>query len=528
MNRKKIFSAVLAVAFAVTAANTFDDPIGFAEDADAVAAAAETTYKAGDEVKLTNICLRFRDDNTWEVFHENEGSSITCPSANLTAEHFPENLMYKGYPVTRIADSGFGSDCALNSIDIPEGITSIGVNAFRSKGPYGLYRVTIPETVTSIGNNAFNGSSFTEVTLPSKITRIEDGTFDTCKALTTINIPSGVTYIGASAFASCETLSSVALPQGLTEIGANAFGRCKVVKISKIPDSVTKIGDLAFYACHGLTEVIIPDSVTGDNFGEEVFKFSDSLTTVVLPDHFTSIPKGTFNDCDKLSSFTIPKSVTAIGAEAFYRCKALKSIVIPKSVTMIETNAFAGSGLTDIYYEGSKTEWDENVTSGNSGISTGVTMHYNYKEPTGVPVNVEINAPAGVDVGEQKAEAADSKGNKAAISIVGGRIDVSGLSDGDYTFTFSAKNCAPRPYEVKVASGKAVGLSEVKLNLYGDVDGNGEIGLGDVMKVNASARNSKVLTGYDAAVADINGDGEVALVDLMKINAHAKRAKLLW
>lgn len=60
------------------------------------------------------------------------------------------------------------------------------------------------------------------------------------------------------------------------------------------------------------------------------------------------------------------------------------------------------------------------------------------------------------------------------------------------------------------------------------MDGNGEIGLGDVMKVNASARNSKVLTGYDAAVADINGDGEVALVDLMKINAHAKRAKLLW
>jgi hypothetical protein len=42
-------------------------------------------------------------------------------------------------------------------INIPEGVTSIGSNAFRDCS--GLISITIPEGVTSIGNNAFDGCS---------------------------------------------------------------------------------------------------------------------------------------------------------------------------------------------------------------------------------------------------------------------------------------------------------------------------------------------------------------------------------
>ena len=90
----------------------------------------------------------------------------------------------------------------------------------------------------------------------------------------------------------------------------------------------------------------IPDSVT---IGKSAFKNCSSLTSVTIPDSFTSIWSWAFSGCSSLTSVTIPDSVTSIGGNAFRGCSSLTSVTIPESVTRIVDWAFYGcSSLTNI------------------------------------------------------------------------------------------------------------------------------------------------------------------------------------
>ena len=65
-----------------------------------------------------------------------------------------------------------------------------------------------------------------------------------------------------------------------------------------------------------------------------------------------------FQGCIELEQVTIADGITSIDDYAFYACEALKSITIPKSVTHIGEFALGCASLDDIYYAGSKAEWN--------------------------------------------------------------------------------------------------------------------------------------------------------------------------
>ena len=69
------------------------------------------------------------------------------------------------------------------SIEIPEGVTSIGDSAFRYTG---LTSINIPAGVTSIGYSAFFYCHFTSVKIPAGVTSIGDFAFFSCTSLTRI------------------------------------------------------------------------------------------------------------------------------------------------------------------------------------------------------------------------------------------------------------------------------------------------------------------------------------------------------
>ena len=307
----------------------------------------------------------------------------------------------------------FSNRSSVKTVVIPDSVTSIGRWAFGYCES--LTSVTIPDSVTSIGSCAFyDCTGLTSITIPDSVTSIGNGAFYNCTGLTSVTIPDSVTSIGDEAFNNCTRLTSITVKEGNPKYSSDEYGvlfnKDKTLLIQypignkrtsyTIPDSVTSIGDWAFAQCTGLTSVTIGNSVT--SIGEAAFWLCTSLTSVTIGNSVTSIGSSAFSMCVSLTSVTIPDSVTSIGNGAFYFCTSLTRVTIPDSVTSIGDNAFIScTSLTDVYYTGSKEDWNKISIGLYNGCLTNATIHYNYVlEPETVNITdertgIQVSAPGG-------------------------------------------------------------------------------------------------------------------------------------
>ena len=194
-----------------------------------------------------------------------------------------------------------------------------------------LTSYTIRQGTRCICDAAFAGDldsrpSLQSIIIPDSVTSIGDNAFWLCSSLQSVTIPDSVTSIGDRAFKDCSSLQSVAIHDSVTSIGDRAFQGCSFLQTVAIPDSVTSIGDRVFQGCSSLHSVTIPDSVT--SIGDYAFMGCSSLQSVTIPDSVTSIGDSAFMGCSSLQSVTIPDSVTSIGDKAFSACLSLQSIII--------------------------------------------------------------------------------------------------------------------------------------------------------------------------------------------------------
>ena len=216
-----------------------------------------------------------------------------------------------GNGVTSVGDNAFSKCTALTSVNIGDGVTSIGKNAFNGctaltnanigsgaigesafNGCTSLANVTLGNGVTQIGKNAFlRCTALTSISIGSGVTSIESGAFNGCTALTNANIGSGT--IGASAFQDCSRLANVTLGDGVTSIGANAFLRCTELTSMNIGSSVRTIENYAFSGCTALEEV----TISAAQIGNQAFRSAKALKKVTLGDDVVTIPAGAFSNC---------------------------------------------------------------------------------------------------------------------------------------------------------------------------------------------------------------------------------------
>ncbi|MFN5984801.1 MAG: leucine-rich repeat domain-containing protein [Fluviicola sp.] len=317
----------------------------------------------------------------------------TNPSASGTVV-IPDTVNYLGatYSVTSIGNSAFFYCTALTSITLPNSVTIIGDNAFKSCL---LTSIVIPNSVTIIGNEAFRYcSALTSIDISNSLTSIGNYTFDNCTALTSIVIPNSVTSIGNYAFNFCTALTSIVIPNSVTSIGDYAFNACFALNSLVISNSLTNIGNNTFSYCYALTSIIIPNSVM--SIGMFAFSYCTSLTSVIIPNSVTSIGYSAFENCTALTSITLPNSVTSIGASAFRVCNALTSIFLPNSVTSIGASAFqACTSLTSIIIPNSVTIIENSVfrdcaltsfTIPNSVINIGNDAFFNCTALTSITI----------------------------------------------------------------------------------------------------------------------------------------------
>lgn len=287
-------------------------------------------------------------------------------------------------------DSGNLEYAPLKSISIADGATSIGADCFKRFTD--LTNITIPESVVTVGQGAFDNTAWYN-NQPDGVVYAGKNVYKykgTMLPKTKIVIKQGTVSIVDRAFSYCNNLVDVALPNSVTRIGAGAFLYCLNLESVTIPDSVKYIGDFAFFRCALLSSVYITDISAWCNIDFASDYKYDRVYNYSSPFQSSESDVALYLNGEKITDLIIPDDITSISSNVFWGNKALTSITIPTSVTNIQESAFECCyRLTDIYYRGTKDEWEKIKYSpdpdpdadsyGKYDAMRHVTIHYDYE-----------------------------------------------------------------------------------------------------------------------------------------------------
>ena len=108
--------------------------------------------------------------------------------------------------VVIICDEAFDSSYNLTSVDLPEGLISIGAGAFSGCS---LISIDLPESLVSIGDDAFYGKNWTSLVLPENLRSVGYGAFSWSETLVSVAILSDTLEIDGGAFSGCGSMKEV-------------------------------------------------------------------------------------------------------------------------------------------------------------------------------------------------------------------------------------------------------------------------------------------------------------------------------
>ena len=232
----------------------------------------------------------------------------------------------------------------LARIVIPNGVTSIGAEAFRYC--HNLKEVTFGKGIAEIKKFAFEGCiSLTEANLSDGLTAIERSAFDGCTSLANVVLPKSVTTLGERAFAACG-ITTLTIPAGVSALPSGLCCGCTALKYVEIPSSVTSIGYQTLYGASGElvidSEIIGVDNTQGPAHNPNSWLSGTKFTKVTIGNNVTKIGAYTFADYSTLEDIAISESVTSIGSNALANVRITTKLIIPKGVVSIGHKAFAG------------------------------------------------------------------------------------------------------------------------------------------------------------------------------------------
>lgn len=241
-----------------------------------------------------------------------------------------------------IGESAFYGTSLSGSIEIPEGVTFIGANAF-AFCPFHA-EIKLPSTLKSIESRAFFRAELEgELKLPDGLEYIGDEAFDlqgiTNNLLGKLTLPTSLEYIGSFAFWGTQFQGDVVIPQNVEfgDFGRNVFTDCLFNHV-EIPEGVTGIGMEMFLNVPLQGELLLPASLK--YLKNSCFR-NTKISSVVLPEGLKTLEKNVFSDCSRLEGvITIPNGITVIQEETFARCTMLSGVRLHENVVYIAKGAF--------------------------------------------------------------------------------------------------------------------------------------------------------------------------------------------
>ena len=266
-----------------------------------------------------------------------------------------------------IGKKAFYQCVRLGTLDIPEGVTTIGDQAFRASG--GLKRVYLPSTLTEFGSSApavFSDVNSANLSGTDELLSItvedgnpvyssKDGLLYTADGETLLFCPSGIT-------------GTITVADGTKSIGSSAFQRSKADHVV-LPDTLLTIGSSAFKSS-GFTSVEIPDSVT--SIGYYAFFNCKKLKSVEFGQSLRTIEEGAFSQ-SPLENASLPASLESVGDDAF---DSLKNYIRIENPGTVLGNGFISSHpkITVYGHSGSTAEKYVNDVKTRLGDSCGLTF----------------------------------------------------------------------------------------------------------------------------------------------------------
>ena len=157
------------------------------------------------------------------------------------------------------------SNTYLKKVTLAEGIEVIPEAMFGFCNA--LETVEIPSTLTSIGKNAFAYTQIKSFVVPDSVTEIGQAAFSYNTEITSFTFGNGMTITGAKElFEGCSKLKTVVIPEGYTTITNSTFEKCESLTDITVPSTVTTLEMYAFYQCTALKSVVLSEECVVANY----------------------------------------------------------------------------------------------------------------------------------------------------------------------------------------------------------------------------------------------------------------------
>ena len=332
-----------------------------------------------------------------------------------------------------IGNSAFFQCSRLTTIEIPNSVISIGESAFY--GDSSLSNIELPNKLTKISDYCFAYCSFKEIYIPEGVETIGDNAFLYCGELTKINIPSSVKTIENSAFVRCPNLTTIesaeentnfefrngvllgnagkemiiilenaingdtfTVPTGVTTLQDNMLSSFSNVTTLEIPETVTSIS--ASFINGNITNIIIDSNnkqymtdgkAIYTKNGKTLVRYYADDTEIVIDEGVEIVANRAFSQRAKCTSITLPDSLKQIDGYAFQLCDKLQSISLGSKVEKLDSLFIYNSYIKEISIDEKNTNF---LIRDGALYNYDGTVFINPIKPSGTITSYEI--PYGV------------------------------------------------------------------------------------------------------------------------------------
>lgn len=361
------------------------------------------TYRWNDDLSVCTVecacvhCERVDEFSSREIYYENgaliadfSGNGVEIPSDRLNLNDLSEmNNAQIEAAVRYMVDNGGDGETNI-TLTLPERCDGVfsGIKTSLSRAAFGdcaLTSLRIPKGITTIGNNFFGSCTvLKEIAFAAPLEQVDEASFSGLntsaiglylaegqKAMTPnesgVFVPTKETFLDGDEFCGksfkkvavsveidARSLKSVSLRSRLNTVLQDGYAYISVLFSS---DALDSLGNNLIWT-------------VGDTIKKSSAADGSIYLTLIGA---AEVDDSCFTKCTRLKSVCIGDGVRTIGHQTFFGCSNLESVSFGAEVTCIESYAFGlCTSLKTIVFDGTTEQWNaiEKGDNWNYGISS--------------------------------------------------------------------------------------------------------------------------------------------------------------